>query len=174
MSKPNIILTGFMGTGKTTVGRILAGRLGYRFVDTDTLIETRCGQSIAEIFEESGEAVFRQMEATLAQELGALQGLVIATGGGMMLDAHNADVLTAKGRAFCLVAPPEEIIRRLANDDTVRRPLLEVQDPEQRVRALLAQREAGYRRFMQIDTSGKRPHEIVEHLVDMLEEDRQH
>jgi shikimate kinase len=168
VSQPNIILTGFMGTGKSTVGRLLAERLGYNFVDTDTVIQSRSGQSIAEIFEAQGEAAFRNMEAALAQELGRRQAQVIATGGGMMLDAGNAAALMTHGRAFCLKATPEDIIRRLGHDHQVRRPLLEVPDPTQHVRALLAEREAGYRRFRQIDTSGKSPQAVVDELLDII------
>ncbi|MCW8860479.1 MAG: AAA family ATPase, partial [Deltaproteobacteria bacterium] len=83
MRKTNIILTGFMGTGKSTLGRLLAKRLGYEFIDTDTEIEKRIGQTIAELFQEQGEGVFRQYEAELVQELAQQQGLVIATGGGL-------------------------------------------------------------------------------------------
>ena len=82
-TKKNIILTGFMGTGKTTVGKLLALQLGYEFIDTDALIQERQGRAISDIFLESGETAFRQMEADLAQELGQRQGLVISTGGAV-------------------------------------------------------------------------------------------
>ena len=107
MKKDNIVLTGFMGTGKTTVGQLLAQQLDYKFVDTDVLIQERTGKSIPEIFEEKGEAAFREMEAALACELAARQGIVISTGGRMMLDSANAATLSSSGRVICLVATPE-------------------------------------------------------------------
>ena len=98
--RPNIILTGFMATGKTTIGRLLAGALDYEFVDTDHLIQDRCGQTIADLFREKGEAVFRRMEADVARELGRKEGLVIATGGGLVLDPANVEALENRGADF--------------------------------------------------------------------------
>ena len=93
----NIILTGFMGTGKSSVGRLLAKHLGYEFVDTDEWIAARCGKAIHDIFRDQGEAAFREMEAALARELGGLKKKVIATGGRLMLDAANAAALIMLG-----------------------------------------------------------------------------
>ena len=147
MSKPNIILTGFMATGKTTVGKRLAEQLDYVFVDTDELIAERSGQTVAEIFREKGEAAFRRMESEIAQELGEKEGFVVSTGGRLMLDPANAAALSRRGRVFCLVATPEEILQRVESDTQVRRPLLEVPDPIERIVELLQQREADYGRF---------------------------
>src|SRR3970040_282740 len=97
----NLVLTGFMGTGKTTVGHALAVKLGMEFVDTDELIEARHGP-IARIFAEQGEAEFRAIERTVARELGQRTGLVIATGGRMILDPENFQSLSKNGRIFCL------------------------------------------------------------------------
>jgi shikimate kinase len=97
----NVVLTGFMGTGKTTVGRMLAKRLGYEFVDTDGLIESRQARSVARIFEESGEASFRAMEKEVAAELSARERLVISTGGRMLLDPDNLRALSGNGRVYC-------------------------------------------------------------------------
>lgn len=166
MSTQNIILTGFMGTGKTTVGRLLAERLGYEFVDTDEMIVSRDGRAIADIFQQEGEAAFRAWEARVAQELAARHGVVIATGGRLMLDPDNAAALQATGDVFCLVAHPQEILARLAADG-VRRPLLEVDSPERRVAELLAQRAAGYGRFTQVTTDGRTPAEVAA-LIDRL------
>ena len=102
----NIIFTGFMGTGKTTVGKLVAEKLGRQFIDTDELIEERQGMSIPEIFKHLGEAAFRTMEADIAQELGKKEGLVISTGGRLMLDPSNVAALSVNGRVFCLVATP--------------------------------------------------------------------
>lgn len=171
MSKPNIILTGFMATGKTTVGRLLAQRLGYDFVDTDELIEARSGQSIAEIFREKGEAAFRGMEAAIARELAEQEGLVISTGGRLMLDAANAAALSKRGRVFCLVATPEEIVARVADDTGVRRPLLEVPNPIERVVELLQEREEDYGRYPQMVTSDKIPEEVSHVLSGIIQAD---
>jgi len=167
MRRNNIVLTGFMGTGKTTVGRMLAERLGYAFMDTDDIIQERAGRSIPEIFQDRGEAAFREMEAAVAQELADKEGLVIATGGRMMLDPANAAALSRKGRVFCLAATPEEITDRVTRDDAVRRPLLEVDDPTGRIMELLREREAGYGRFQEMVTSGRTPEEVTQSLLGL-------
>ena len=165
--RTNIILTGFMATGKSTIGRLLAGQLGYEFVDTDQLIEDRCGQTITEIFREKGEAVFRAMEVDLARELGNKQGLVIATGGGMLLDPANVAALKRQGRVFCLTASPEIILERASRDVTVR-PLIEGPSPMQRILELMAERDTIYRHFPQVETTGKTPHEVTRILLAHL------
>lgn len=169
MPGPNIILTGFMGTGKTTVGKLVAGRLGYRFLDTDALIEERFGRTIPEIFREEGEAAFRAMEAAVARELGRRKGLVISTGGRMMLDPGNAAALGNEGRVFCLQAAPEEILARVTKDPVGQRPLLEGDDPLARIQALLREREAGYARFTLIETSGRTPGEVAARLLELYD-----
>lgn len=164
--RQNIILTGFMGTGKTTVGRLLAARLERTLVDTDEVIVTKSGRSIAELFRQEGEAAFRRWESRVSRDLAGQEGLVIATGGRLMLDPDNAAVLSQNGLVFCLTAEPEEIVARLADDE--RRPLLDVPDPARRIGQLLAQRQAGYGRFPQIDTSGKSPEQVVEEIVQCI------
>ena len=168
MGKPNIVLTGFMGTGKTTIGKLLAESLGYAFIDTDERIERQAGKTIPEIFEEEGEEAFREMEAALARELAERQGVVIATGGRMMLDPGNAAALSRTGHVFCLAAAPEEILERITRDTATRRPLLAVADPMERIRSLLRQRQHGYRRFPQLVTSGIPPEAVVDILHAML------
>ena len=167
----NIILTGFMGTGKSSVGRLLAEHLGYEFVDTDEWITARCGKAIHDIFRDQGEAAFREMEAALARELGGLKKKVIATGGRLMLDAANAAALSRRGRVFTLWATPEEIIARVANDTAAVRPLLEGPSLEARIRALFEERRAGYARFTPIETSGKTIAEVVQLVVNRLADD---
>lgn len=169
MNKPNIILTGFMATGKTTVGKLLAKRLGYDFVDTDELIVERSGMSVAEIFREKGEDAFRQMEAELAQELANKEGLVVSTGGRLMLDPANAAALGKRGRVFCLFATPEEILERVSKDTHVKRPLLETPNPLQRIVDLMQQREEGYGRFPQMVTSEKTPDEVTMNLIGIFQ-----
>ncbi len=163
----NIILTGFMATGKTTVGRTLAAQLGYEFVDTDEIIESRIGMTIAEFFKVRGEAAFRKMETDLAQELANRSGLVIATGGRFMLDPNNARALVKTGRVFCLVATPEEILQRAESDGHVR-PLLQVPNPLEHILELLDQRKKGYGSFPQFVTSEKSPDTVAKDLVGVI------
>ncbi|MCP4420575.1 MAG: shikimate kinase [Chloroflexi bacterium] len=167
--KRNIVLTGFMGTGKTTVGRMLAEKLGFAFVDTDVEIEVRNGRSITTIFAELGEAAFRQMERMLAQELGQKEGLVISTGGRMMLDPENVEALRENGRFFCLVATPENILLRVQHDEKLmERPLLKVPDPLERIIKLLQERREKYQSFPQIVTDNKMPDEVVSTIIGHL------
>jgi shikimate kinase len=168
MDRPNIVLTGFMGTGKTTVGRLLARELGYDFIDTDDLIEARAGKGIPEIFGEMGEAAFREMEAAVARELAGRQGLVVSTGGRLMLDAENEAVLGRTGRVFCLVATPEEIFERVSRDAGTPRPLLSAPDPMERIAELLGQRRDGYARFPQVATSGKTPDAVAKTVLGLF------
>lgn len=161
----NLVLTGFMGTGKTTVGRILAERLDFDFVDTDAVIESRAGP-IPEIFERVGEGGFREMERSMARELADRAGLVIATGGRMMLDPECAAWLEPAAYVVCLDATPEAILERIG--DTAHRPLLDVPDAPARVRELLAERAEGYGRFIAVDTEGRSPDEVADAVMARL------
>jgi shikimate kinase / 3-dehydroquinate synthase len=157
----NVVLTGFMGTGKTTVGRLLADDLGYEFVDTDDLIEQRHG-SIADIFAARGEDAFRELEHASAPPPPRRSGLVISTGGRMMLDPANVRALSASGRVFCLVATPEEVLERVTSDvSRVERPLLRVPDPRQRIVELMTERDPDYRRFPQLVTDARTPDAVA-------------
>ena len=169
MSRQNIILTGFMATGKTTVGKLLAEQLGYEFVDTDALIVQRSGMTVAEIFREKGETAFRKMESELTRELGNKEGMVISTGGRLMLDPSNAAALSRRGRVFCLVATPEEICARVSKDKHMKRPLLDTPNPLQRIVGLMEQREEDYGRFPQMVTSEKTPDEVTMNLVGIFQ-----
>jgi shikimate kinase len=157
---PNLILTGFMGTGKTAVGRAAAALLRADFIDTDAELEARHG-SIPEIFAEHGEPVFRAHEAALAEELAERGGLVISTGGGMLLDRAVAERLASTGRIFCLVASPETILARVEADGVQGRPLLDVEDPAARIADLLAERADRYGSFEQVNTDGRTVSDIV-------------
>lgn len=167
---PNIVLTGFMATGKTTVGRVLARRLGYDFLDTDQIIEQRHG-AIATIFADEGEEAFRTIERTVAAELSGRTGLVIATGGRMMLDDANVSSLGRTGHVVCLVAAPATIHDRVTTDGSgVIRPLLSEDDPRIRIERLLAEREAGYRRFPRVDTEGRSPEQVADAVITLISE----
>lgn len=175
MERLNIILTGFMGTGKTTVGKLLAKQLEYEFIDTDHLIEQRAGKTVPEIFKEMGEGAFREMEAAIARELSARQGVVISTGGRLMLDPENAAALSRTGRVFCLVATPEEIFQRVTKDsDTSDRPLLSASNPMERIVELLQERQAGYGRFSQMMTSDKTPEMVTQNIIDLFKAQTDH
>ncbi|MEO6652980.1 MAG: shikimate kinase [Ilumatobacteraceae bacterium] len=153
----NIVLTGFMGTGKSTIGRLLAGLIDFAFVDTDDVIESRHGP-ITTIFDDHGEARFRSIERTVAAELARCDRTVIATGGRMMLDPHNVEVLSRRGRVFCLTATPGDILARVTADDhRSGRPLLAGPDPAAVIADLLDQRRAGYGRFEQVETGTRSP-----------------
>jgi shikimate kinase len=169
MRRTNIILTGFMGCGKTTVGRMLAQALNYDFIDTDHLIEERCGMAVQEIFATKGEKTFRHMESDIARELGEREGLIVSTGGGMMLNPENVAALSANGRVFCLVATPEEIFTRISSDKNAKRPLLDTADPLERIIELIQQRKKSYKQFNQITTSGKSPQEITQQLITIFQ-----
>ena len=163
---PNVVLTGFMGTGKTTIGRILATRLDYDFVDTDELIERRHGP-IPQIFREHGEGEFRRLEREVAAELAERDRLVISTGGRLMLDAVNAAALGATGHVVCLTASVDTILTRVADDDSpVERPLLAGDEVRGTITRLLADRAEAYARFEQVDTEGRTPDEIADEIAD--------
>ena len=165
----NVVLTGFMGTGKSTVGRLIAGELGWAFVDTDDVIVDRHG-SIEAIFESRGEDAFREFEREVAAEVAGRQHQVIATGGRMLLDRANADALGATGRVFCLVADADEIIRRLRADvDGPVRPLLAGEDPAAAVTRLINERAAGYGQFEQVRTAGRSPRDVAADIIGRLD-----
>lgn len=169
MDRANIVLTGFMGTGKTTVGKLLARQLNYDFVDTDELIEARAGKTVPEIFQEMGEVAFREMEGAVARELAERQGVVISTGGRLMLDPGNAAALSRTGRVFCLVATPEEILERVTKDTTHARPLLAVPNPMERIVELMQLRQDDYGKFPQMVTSERTPDAVTKNLVGLFQ-----
>jgi shikimate kinase len=161
----NVVLTGFMGTGKTTVGRLLADLLEYEFVDTDEMIERRHGP-IETIFGERGEDAFRAIECEIAAELAGGDRQVISTGGRMMLDESIASTLGDGARVFCLVASADTIAARVLNGPV--RPLLAGPDPLGRIRQLLAERAQGYARFEQVSTDSRTAGEVAHDLAARL------
>ena len=163
----NLVLTGFMGTGKTEVGQEIARRLGRKFVDMDTLIEAREGMTVAGIFVQRGEAYFRHLEADLCHELAARRELVIATGGGALIPDENHEILNASGPVVCLTASQDEILCRLeaAKD----RPLLDVPNRQARIAGLLAERAKAYRRILlQVNTTGLTVAQVIERVMALL------
>ncbi|MBN1935068.1 MAG: bifunctional shikimate kinase/3-dehydroquinate synthase, partial [Anaerolineae bacterium] len=161
----NIVLTGFMGTGKTSVGREAARRLGRPFVDMDVEIEKRAGKAISRIFAEDGEAKFRGIEADLCAKLSHRDGLVIATGGGALIDPDNRRRMMACGPVFCLTTGADTLLARLAAAQD--RPLLDVADRKAEIERLLAGRQDAYAAIpRQIDTTHLSVDEIVARVVE--------
>ncbi len=140
----NLVLTGFMGSGKSSVGRLAAARLRFRFVDTDALIQARSGQTISQIFAQEGEAGFREQERQVVAELRNCRKTVISTGGGLILDPANLESLREHAMIVCLWASPETIYERTRRSG--RRPLLKTSDPLGAIQKLRAEREPFYKR----------------------------
>lgn len=163
----NIFLIGMMGAGKTTVGRLLADKLGYRFFDTDVLIEQVAGKTINEIFASSGEESFRQLEAQVLSELSAHKNLAIATGGGIVMRQMNWSYLH-HGLIVWLDAPVQVLIERLQDDAT--RPLLKQADPAQTLAKLLEERRSLYSQadlHVQVNAN-EAPEEIAERVIRVI------
>jgi shikimate kinase len=139
----NLVLIGFMGTGKSAVGRMAANLMHFTYLDTDQVIEARAGKPITAIFEQDGEPVFRDWERRVVEELTGRMKTVISTGGGLPAQAANLASLKAHGLVVCLWASPETIYERV--HDHAHRPLLNDPDPKGKIRQLLAEREPFYR-----------------------------
>lgn len=163
----NIVLSGFMGSGKTTVGRRLADLTGRRFVDTDLLIIKKAGMSIPEIFNARSERYFRELEREVCAETAAQQGLIIAAGGGALTFAENADVFKKSGDIVFLDVPLEVILGRLKNDTS--RPLLARPDRENAARELYEKRLPVYRSSAAyiVDASAD-AHTVAQNIIKLL------
>jgi shikimate kinase/3-dehydroquinate synthase len=164
----NIFLVGLMGAGKTTIGRMLARRLGMHFADSDHEIEARTGASVPWIFEIEGEASFRRREADMIRELTASSGLVLATGGGAVLNPDSRRLLAERGTVIYLRASVNSILARTAHDKN--RPLLQTADPRGKLEDLTAQREPLYREIADIviDTGRPNVQSMVQTILDQL------
>ncbi len=164
---PPLVLTGFMGTGKTAVGRIIAQRLRREFVDMDAVIEARAGAQIAEIFERKGEAYFRALETALCDELSRRRGLVIATGGGTLVSQQNR-ARFADAVVVCLDASVDEIVARLQGARN--RPLLANGELRARVEQLQRARRDAYRQIeWHVDTTGVSVGQVTERVIELFE-----
>jgi len=160
----HLILTGFMGVGKSAVGRAVAHHLGRPFVDMDAEIEARAGRSIVDIFREDGEDTFRELEAELCRELGSRKGLVIATGGGALVDPDNRNEMMKTGTIVCLTCELEELSRRLQRGRD--RPLLTFTERGATIEALLAERREAYDALpWHVDTTGRPIDEVAADVV---------
>lgn len=170
--KTNIILIGFMGTGKTIIGQALAKKLDMKFIELDSLIEEKAGKSIPEIFQQDGEIVFRELEIGVAKEVADEKNAVIACGGGIVLNRINIDRLRENARIVYLKASPRVILKRVSNEQG-QRPLLEVDNPVLTIRELLRFRRPFYKLAadITIDTSKLDIDAIAEQIIDKLKED---
>jgi shikimate kinase/3-dehydroquinate synthase len=165
----NVFLVGLMGAGKTTIGRILARKLGKRFIDSDHEIEARTGASIPWIFEIEGEESFRRREAEVIRDLCNEDGIVLATGGGAVLDAGTRQILQQRGTVIYLRANVNSIMVRVSHDKN--RPLLQTADPRRRIEELMAQREPLYREVaaLVVDTGRPNVQSMVQTILEQLD-----
>ena len=168
----NIALIGFMGTGKTAVGQLLAKKLGSRFFELDLLIEQKAGKSIPDIFQQDGEVAFRELEIEVTKEISKDKNLVIACGGGIVLNKINIDRLRQQSRIVYLTASPRVILKRVANEEG-QRPLLEVDNPTLTIREMLSFRKPFYERAadITINTSRLDIDAVAGQIISKLKED---
>lgn len=161
----NLVLMGFMGTGKSALGRRLAELAKRPYLDMDAELERRAGRTISKIFAEDGESAFRDMETRLAEEWGGKEGAVISCGGGVVLREENLRALGRNGVLVCLTARPDVILERTSRSK--KRPLLAGENPGQRIRDLLAARAPFYAKIpIQVDTSDLDPDSLADRLLD--------
>jgi shikimate kinase len=160
-----------MGTGKTTVAIQLANKLGMRYVSTDNLIEAREKRTINEIFQKSGEDYFRDVESEVVREVSGSDGLVIDTGGGVVIRGENLDSLNSTGIVICLTADEDTIIERTKKYK--HRPLLNVEDPKLKVRSLMAKRAPFYAKCKySVDTGKYTIRQVIDQIVKLVEGDK--
>jgi len=166
MSKQkNLFLVGPMGAGKTTIGRFLADNLNLEFIDLDAEIEARCGANIPWIFDVEGEAGFRKRESRLLEEITDKSGVLLATGGGAVLDEGNREMLRQRGYVAYLSASVEQLLERTANDRN--RPLLQVDNPREVIEKLIEERDPLYREVadLVVVTEKRKPQVVAEDIV---------
>ncbi|NLP42183.1 MAG: shikimate kinase [Veillonellaceae bacterium] len=165
----NVVLIGFMGTGKSSIGRLLACRLRRPFMDTDKKIEREYGMTIPEIFQQFGEVGFRSRESAVVAKLSRYTNAVISTGGGIVLSADNIRRLRANGVIIALSASPQTILERTSRRNN--RPLLNQPDREQTIIKLLNERAPLYAvSDFSIDTTNYTPHQVVDRIISFLRE----
>mgnify|MGYP001613561707 FL=1 len=163
----NIVLTGFMGTGKSEVSQELSKVLGWKVIDVDTEIEKSQRMKITEIFKQSGEPRFRDIETEMIKNFSKNKNVIISTGGGAVLRQENMDALRENGVIICLTATPETILKRISNNND--RPLLQVKDPLKKIQELLEFRMPYYEKAdIMIDTENKTPLEIAEEIIQKV------
>ncbi|MBI3849777.1 MAG: shikimate kinase [Verrucomicrobia bacterium] len=160
----NLALVGFMGTGKSSVGRLVADQLRFTFLDTDEVIEARAGKSIRNIFAQDGEAAFRALERRVTEELAVRKNTVIATGGGLVASDENLASLKSHALVVCLWATPEKIWERVRHQ--THRPLLNKPDPLAEIRQLLLDRQPYYRQAdVLLNTATRSLNEVAHQVI---------
>ena len=165
----NIVLTGFMGSGKTVVARQLARILGMKVIDVDTEIEKSTKMTIKDIFKQFGEPRFREIETETIKQVSENNNVIISTGGGAVLKQENMDAMREKGVIVCLTAAPETILERTKR--TKDRPLLLVENPLERIKELLEFRKPFYEKAdIMIDTESKTPLQIAEEIIERIKQ----
>ena len=164
----NIVLFGFMGVGKTTIGRLLSEEIGYKFIDVDEEITSTTGRQIKTIFELEGEAAFREIEKHVIKDISGGDQLVIACGGGAVLDSENVDNLKRNSKLVLLTADIDEIMTRTNNDDS--RPLLNALDRREKAESILRHRMPLYLELADesVDTTGKTPRRVVKEIIKKM------
>ena len=170
--KTNLALIGFMGAGKTAVGKVLAEKLGRSFVELDLLIEQKVGEPISEIFQQEGEIAFRELELEVTREVSKGRDSVIACGGGIVLNKINVDRLKENAIIVYLTASPGVILKRVANEEG-QRPLLEVDNPTLTIREMLRFRKPFYEGAADIiiNTSRLDIDAVAEQIISRLKDD---
>jgi shikimate kinase len=164
----NIVLIGFMGTGKTTIAAALANRLRMRYVSTDDLIEKKEKSTVNEIFRKKGEDYFRDVESAVIRDVSCMEGVVVDTGGGAVIRDENISYLKSSGIVICLSADEATIMERTRKYK--HRPLLNVEDPKRKIRDLLAKRAALYAKADHtVDTAKLTAGQAVERIVEISE-----
>ncbi len=164
----NIVLVGFMGTGKTTIATAVANRLKMRYISTDELIEKKEKRTINEIFRKSGEDYFRDVESSVVRDVSCMEGLVIDTGGGAVLRDENMAYLKSGGIVVCLSADEETVMARTRKYK--HRPLLNVADPKRKIRDLMAKRLPFYAKAdYMIDTGKLTAEQVVRKIAGLVE-----
>ena len=161
----NIFLVGLMGSGKTTIGKIIAKKLNYKFIDSDALIEEKTGVKVPLIFEYEGEAGFRKRETRILSEIIKMNSIVLATGGGIILSKTNRKLLSKSSVVIYLNATIKELVKRLANDKN--RPLIQNVDKEKKLKELIEQRGKLYESIADyiIQTKEKRASDIANEII---------
>ncbi len=170
--KNSLALIGFMGAGKTAVGKVLAEKLGKEFIELDTLIEQRAGKTIPEIFRQYGEVRFRELEIEAAKEVSGKKKVVVACGGGLVLNKINIDRLQKEFIIVYLTASPQVILKRTAADKN-ERPLLKGDEKAERIRELLKYRQPFYERAadIKINTSKLSVNNVAEQIIERLKDE---
>ncbi|MDI6786509.1 MAG: shikimate kinase [bacterium] len=164
----NIVLFGFMGTGKSSIGKILAERLDMSFLEMDEIIEKENKMTISDIFEKYGEAYFRELEKDLIERISKNNSCVISTGGGVVLNEENVELLQKNGILISLMAKEEVIYKRVKNE--THRPLLKTKNGLQKIREILNHRRPFYEKAgFCIDTSNMSKNEVVEKIIEYAE-----